>query len=277
MWPSDYRRKVPLSVLAIALLGLSASSANAISFHFSPASIRVEARAGEIVNRTLNLTLANDAIPTHFKARVEDWWRSADNERTFYAAAGTIARSCGPWCSVNPVETAVKPGETMAVKLSIHVPDDVKPGGYWAALTVDEVPDPTQPKPNQVAMIFRASLSVGVYVEVPDVTRAARITGVQVANDKVSVTLVNEGNTPLHVGGTFEFFRPGEETPVATVQIGGEPLLPDPVNTGTFAAPLPDPKTLPSGKYKVRVIMDAGLDHLMGAQKELDITRPPDH
>ncbi len=164
----------------------------------------------------------------------------------------------------------------MAVKLSIHVPDDVKPGGYWAALTVDEVPDPTQPKPTQVSMIFRASLSVGIYVEVPNVTKAASIKAVQVNGTLVSVTMQNEGNTPLHVGGTFEFYKAGEETPAATVQIGGEPLLPDPINTGTFSAPLPDAQKLPSGKYKVRVIMDAGLDHLMGAEKELEVIRSPD-
>lgn len=276
MRPSDRTRAVSLSVLAGLLLGLPAPAANATSFHFSPMNIRVEARAGQIVNRTLNLTLAKDASPTHFKARVEDWWRSPDNERTFYAPPGTIARSCGPWCSVNPVETAVKPGDQMIVKLSIHVPDDVKPGGYWAALTVDEVPDPTQPKPNQVAMIFRASLSVGIFIEIPTATRAARITGVQVNNSRASVTIMNEGNIPLRVTGTFEFYKPGEETPLATAQIGGEPLLPEPVNTSTFSTALPDPLKLPPGRYKVRVIMDAGLDHLMGAEKEMEVLRTDD-
>jgi hypothetical protein len=276
MRPGDCTKSLSVSILAGLLLGLLAPGASAISFHFSPANIRVEAGAGEIVNRTLSLTLAKDASSTHFKARVEDWWRSPDNERTFYAPPGTISRSCAPWCSVNPVETAVKPGDEMTVKLSIHVPDDVKPGGYWAALTIDEVPDPTQPKPAQVAMIFRASLSVGIYVEVPTATRAARITGVQVAKNRASVTIMNEGNTPLRVTGTFEFYKPGEEKPVATAQIGGEPLLPEPVNTSTFSAALPDALKLPPGRYKVRVIMDAGLDHLMGAEKEMDVVRPDD-
>jgi hypothetical protein len=276
MRPGDGRKQVSLSVMAVLVLGLLAPEASAISFHFSPGNISVEARAGEIVNRTLSLTLANDASPTHFKTRVEDWWRSPDNERTFYAKPGTIARSCAPWCAVNPVETAVKPGGQMTVKLSIHVPDDVKPGGYWAALTVDEVPDPTQPKPAQVAMIFRASLSVGIYVEVPTATRAARITGVQVAKNRASVTIMNEGNIPLRVTGTFEFYKPGEEKPVATAQIGGEPLLPEPVNTSTFSTALPDPVKLPPGKYKIRVIMDAGLDHLMGAEKEMEVLRTDD-
>lgn len=276
MWSSDRKYVLSLSMLGWAMLALSCRPAHAISFHFSPANISVEARAGETVNRTLSLTLASDAPTTHFKARVEDWWRSADNERTFYAAPGTIGRSCAPWCSVNPVETAIKPGETLTVKLSLHVPEDIKPGGYWAALTVDEVPDPTQPKSAGVSMIFRASLSIGIYVEIPNATRAARITGVQVANNRVGVTVANEGNIPLRVNGTFEFFKPGEDQPVAKTQIGGDPLLPEPINTCTFTAALPEASKLPTGRYKVRVIVDAGLDHLVGAEKELDILRTDD-
>lgn len=277
MQPSDRKHNLSLSIMAFVLLAGARAPAKAISFHFSPANVSVEARPGEIVNRTLSLTLANDTTPTHFKARVEDWWRSANNERTYYAAPGTISRSCAPWCSVNPVETGIKSGETMEVKISIHVPDDVKPGGYWAALTVDEVPDPTQPKLPGVAMIFRASLSVGVYVEIPTATRSARITGVGVANNRANVTLMNDGNIPLRINGTFEFYKQGQDLPVATAQIGGDPLLPEPINTCTFSTVLPDAAKLPSGKYRVRVIMDAGLDHLMGAEKETDILRTDDH
>jgi hypothetical protein len=270
-------RGLPLIVLACTILASARLPVHAVSFHFSPANITVQARPGEVVNRTLSVTLAPDSPTTHFKTRVEDWWRSEDNERTFYAKAGTIARSCAPWCTVNPVESPVQPGKTLTVKLSIRVPDDVKSGGYWAALTVDEVPDPTRPKPSGVSMVFRASLSVGIYVEIPSATRAARITGVQVKDGRVSVTIVNEGDTPVRVTGTFEFYKPGEHKPVATAQIGGEPLLPEPINKCTFAAALPDASKLPPGRYRVRVVMDAGLDHLMGAEKDMDIPGADQH
>ena len=262
-----------LRLLAFVIIAANAPPAHAISFHFSPASINIEARPGQIINQTLTLTLANDAKPTHFKARVEDWWRSADNLRTFYAAAGTISRSCGRWCSVNPVETAVKPGETLVVKVSLRVPDDAKPGGYWAALTVDEVTDPMLPKPTGVAMIFRASLSVGIYVEIPTATRAAHIVEIRISGQHATVVLSNDGNIPLRVTGTFEFYKVGEEQPVASVTFGGDPVLPEPINTCAFDASLPDAQVLPSGRYKVRAIVDLDLDHLLGAEKELDIVR----
>ena len=272
---SDRYRALFWGIFVAVVPALARAPAYAISFHFSPATISVEAAPGQTVSRTLSLTLAKECAPTHFKARMEDWWRNEGNDRTFYAQAGTIAHSCGKWCSVNPVESAVKPDETMTVKVTVHVPGDAKPGGYWSALTIDEVPDPTEPRPTGVSMIFRASLSVAIYVEIPTATRAARISGVRIADGRASVTLVNEGNIPLRVNGTFEFRKPGEETPVITIPVGGEPILPEPINTCTFSAALPDSAKLPDGRYKVRVIVDAGLDHVLGAERELDILRPP--
>ena len=273
MWRSAPRRQRDVGVLALLMLGAGATQAHAISFHFSPANITVQARPGQVVNRTFTLTLAKDTTSTHFQARVEDWWRSPDGSRTFYAAPGTIRRSCGLWCTINPVEAAVQPGETMTLRLSLRVPDDVQPGGYWAALTVDEVLDPLAPRPSGVAVVFKASVSVGILVEIPPATRSARITGVRVTGDSVAVTMCNEGNIPLRVNGTFEFYAPGQEKPAATVQIGGEPLLPEPLGTCEFSGALPSSNQLPSGHYKVRVIVDVGLDHLLGAEKELEIVR----
>jgi len=273
MWPSGRRHAWVLGTLALVILTADPMPVHAIGFHFSPANISIQGRPGQVVNRTFSLTLAKDSPPTYFHARTEDWWRSADNSQTFYASPGTIRRSCAGWCTLNPVETSVKPSETTTIKITVRVPDDVRPGGYWAALTVDEVPDPLAPKPFGVVMTFKASISVGIFVEIPPVTRAARITSIRITGDHAAVTLRNEGDVPLKVSGTFEFYRPGEQQPAASVQTGTDPLLPEPVNTCEFSTALPDRSTLPSGRYRVRVIVDVGLDYLMGAEKELDIAR----
>ena len=260
----------------IAIMACFVTPAAAISFHFSPANINIQARPGQIVNQTFTLTLAKDSPRSNFKAHIEDWWRSADNKQTFFAAPGTIKKSCGLWCTINPVEAGLNPGETMTVKMSIRAPDDAKPGGYWAALTIDEVLDPLAPKPAGVGMIFRASLSVGIMVEIPETTKSARITAVNILDDRAIVTLCNEGNTPVRVSGTFEFFKPDSDQSVAKIQLSSEPLLPEPINTCEFSTALPNKDILPSGKYKVRVIIDAGLDYMMGVERELQITRPDD-
>lgn len=271
-------RNCLLRVLLLAgVLAAALTQAHAISFRFSPGGFSMEAKPGQLINRVFTLTLAKDAPTTHFQAHVEDWWRSADNRSSYYRPPGTISRSCGLWCSVNPVEQAVKPGETFTTKLSIRIPDDVKPGGYWAALTVDEVPDPLAPKPQGVAMTFRASVSTGIFIEIPPVTRSAKITGVHVTGENAVVTLRNDGNTPLRVNGRFEFYNSTQEEPLATVEFGGEALLPEPINTCECTVPLPDKEKLPSGTYRSRVIVDVGLDYLLGAEKGLNVTRTDSH
>jgi hypothetical protein len=255
------------------LLFASACQAFAIGLRFSPLNFSIQAKPGQVVNKVFTLSLPPNASATQFRAHLEDWWRSEDNRQTFYAVPGTIRRSCASWCTINPVESLVKPGETLTIKLSIKVPDSVEPGGYWCALTVDEVPDPLSPKPEGVAMVFRTSVSVGIFVQIPPCERSAKLVAVRIDGDRVAVKMRNDGNTPLKITGTIEFYKLGEDKPTAVVRMGAEPLLPEPMNTCEFSTPLPSPKELPSGLYKVRVIMDAGLDYLMGAEKELEIAR----
>lgn len=265
---------MPKQVLTICiLLGLLPTCASALNLHFYPMSISAQAKPGQVINRTFSLTVTPDSTAARFKVRVEDWWRSADNSKTFYAPAGTLSRSCGLWCSVNPVESSLEPGKTLTVKVSIRVPHDVQPGGYWAALTVDQVPDPLTSRPEGVGMAFKGSVSVGIFVEVPTITKSAKITGVKVTGDRVKVTLRNDGNTPLKVSPTFEFYSPGQDKAVASVKLGAEALLTDDYSTCEYSAALPTQKDLPRRRYKVRVIVDAGLEYLMGAENELDIIR----
>jgi len=248
-------------------------NAHAIGLHFWPSNISVHAKPGETVTRAFCLKLLPTSIAARFQTRVEDWWRSADNRDTYYAAPGTLKRSCGKWCSLNPVEADVKPGDTMSVKVTVSVPSDAQPGGYWSALTVEQVRDPSAPKPSGAGMMLRSSVSVGIFVEVGAATRSAKLTAVGITGDRASVTMRNEGNIPLRITPTIEFYKPGEEKPVATMKMPAEPLLPEPSDTCQFSAVLPSAKDLPSGKYKVRVIVDAGLDYLMGAEKQIEITR----
>jgi len=96
---------------------------------------------------------------------------------------------------------------------------------------------------------------------------------VRVESNRVLVKMLNDGNIPLRVIGWFEFFPPGSDELKAKVEIGGEVLLPEPINTCEFSSPLPEPDVLPSGKYKVRAIVDVGLDYLLGAEKEIELVR----
>jgi hypothetical protein len=110
---------------------------------------------------------------------------------------------------------------------------------------------------------------------VTPVHRAATITGIEATADDATVKVRNDGDCPLTVRGRFEFVRNGETVVGATTPWRPQTLLPQPVKDGSFVATLPDIKALPPGRYIVRAIVDIGLDHYIGAQKELEIAREP--
>lgn len=259
-------------LLAVAALAFfPASHLGGLEFTSSFENIKMQARPGEIVNREFRLRLTPDQPAVHFRSHVEDWWQDETGSQSFYRPAGTLARSCGPWISLNPVETAVGPGGTLAVRVTVAVPADARPGGYWCVLTVDELPDPLAQRPQGVAINFRSSISVGIFVDLAPVERRIEIASVELSSSRARVLLRNAGQAPTGVDGRMEFLVPGGRTPVATVRLPRVTVLPEPIPTRLMTAALPGPSELPAGRYLVRVILDAGLDHLIGVQKEMEI------
>jgi hypothetical protein len=243
-----------------------------VTFNATLTSIKIVARPGQVFTREFRLALDPDQQKTRFHAHMQDWWRSEDGTESFYKEPGTLARSCGPWVTLNPVETDVLPGATMITRLTVSVSPEAKPGGYWCVLTVDELSDPLA-STDGVGVRFLASVSTGLFVYVGELQRAAEITAVQILNDSAVVTLRNDGNTPLAIEGRFEFVKPGATEPTAVISLARHTLLTEPILTGAFSARLPDPAALPSGRYVVRAIIDYGLDHYIGTQREMDVER----
>jgi hypothetical protein len=61
---------------------------------------------------------------------------------------------------------------------------------------------------------------------------------------------------------------------VAVARLGRGTLLTEPIDTARFAADLPSASELPAGRYTVRAVIDIGLDHYIGVQRQLDVQRP---
>lgn len=268
------RRPSPLHWLPASLVLLLPGVAWGLSFGATFSSISIDGRPGQIVNRTFELHISQEEAPTQFSARVEDWWSSADGSRSYYRPPGTVPRSCGPWVEINPVESRVEPGGTLAVRVTTSIPPEAGPGGYWCVLTVDELPDPLT-APAGVEVRFLASVSVGIFVYLPPVERAARITEVTVEEGRATVALLNQGNAPARVEGQFEFYRPGQSVAVGVVPFARSTLLLDPAPARRITVDLPDSEVLPAGRYLVRAVIDIGLDHYLAAQKEMEVAPRP--
>lgn len=260
--------------LLVAAGAIAPVAAEAVTFNATLSSIRINARPGQVITRSFELTLAKDQHRAVFKARAEDWWRGEDAKQSFYAPAGSLRRSCGTWVSLNPVEDAVEAGGTLKVRVTVSVPAELSPGGYWCALTVDEAPDPLSIGTEETVDVrFLASVSVGIFVFIAPVERAGEIVDLEVSPDEARVTVRNNGNAPIEVEGRIEFLRPDDDKALATVFIPRATVLTEPIITGILAAPLPDPTQLPSGRYLVRAIIDLGLDHYLGVEQEFNLTR----
>jgi hypothetical protein len=99
------------------------------------------------------------------------------------------------------------------------------------------------------------------------------VLALDVVGDRAIARLANTGNTPLTVEGRVEFIPSGASKPTASVDLPRNILLTEPIATGTYAAELPDRAQLPSGRYMVRLVLDIGLDHYIGIQRELELVR----
>jgi hypothetical protein len=164
---------------------------------------------------------------------------------------------------VNPVESAVGAGETMTVRISLAMPRELAPGGYWCALTLDEVPDPLSANAG-VGVRFVASVSTGIFVYVDPVERDATILGIRVESDRAVVRVRNGGNTPLGVEGRVQFFVPGAAEPLAVMNLPRGTLSPNRPWKASSAPPLPARRPavgpLPGARF------DIGAAHGIGGE-----------
>jgi hypothetical protein len=265
--------RVLVCLLLFALpLAQAEQSPRGLSFSATLDSIKVNARPQQVITRQFRLTLDANQPETHFIAHVEDWWRSEDGKQSFYAAPGTLTHSCAKWVTLNPVESAVKPGDTLVVRITATVPVELPGGGYWCALTVDELPNPLVGA-SGVGVRFVASVSTGIFIYVDPVRRSATIQDLQVRAGEALVRVRNDGNSPLGIEGHIEFYAPGATAATATSVLPRSTLLTEPSVEGVVSVMLPPAAVLPSGHYLVRAILDFGADHYIGAEREIDIVR----
>lgn len=260
------------ALMLVMTAGAVSAQGPGLSFQATLDSIKIEAQPQQVFTRQFRLTMDETARETRFRARIEDWWRSEDGSQSFYGEGGSLRHSCARWVTLNPAEATVKPGETLVIRLTISVPVELASAGYWCALTVDEVPDPLAAA-SGVGVQFLASVSTGIFVNVGAVQRVARIVDLNITADTAFLKLQNDGNAPVGIDGRLEFYAPGSDQPAAVVTVPRGTVLTEPSPFGTLKAALPPAAQLPSGRYRVRAILDYGAPHLIGAEREVELHR----
>jgi len=267
----------PFLAVFFFCLALVPARASALKFTSSFVSINVQARPGDVVTRSWQLHLIDDR-GARFHAKVEDWWQSEDGNQSFYGTLGTLRHSCGSWITLSPVETAVAARGTLTVQVTATVPLEAASGGYWCVLTVDQLPDPLAPGKG-IRVNFLSSISTGIFIDINPVVHQVEITGIDISAQQAKVTVRNVGNGPVGLEGRIEVLRnaDADSKPLISAVFPHALVLTEPIATRSLAIALPDLAALPAGHYLMRVVLDLGLDHDFGAQRELvipdDLTR----
>jgi hypothetical protein len=260
-----------LLMIAAAACFAAPSWATAIQFTSTFESIKIQTRPGKTVTRTFQLHLTKGEARARFAGRIEDWWESEDGAKSYYRPVGTLPRSCGSWITIDPVESMVDGGGVLQVRVTANIPALAGPGGYWCVLTLDELPDPLAPDPAGVGMRIDASVSTGIFIYLNPVVRDVRVVAVAVSADEARVTVRNAGNAPVGLEGRFEILRGSGGDVVASVKFARTTVLTEPVARRRLTVRLPGLAALPAGLYVARVVLDVGLDHDIGVEKELRI------
>lgn len=184
------RRKISIllgiAFLFIASIALTIPSAGAqdggSGLQISPTRNEVSANPGE--QKTITLSLKNITSGELSAQVVLNDFESDNatgtpkilvdpNTRTPYSLSSILS---------GLVNVDLKPGETKEVKLTVNVPGNAAPGGYFGAVRYSVVPKSASQSERQIAL--NASIAHLVFVEVPgDVVQQIRVNSLKVQRD----------------------------------------------------------------------------------------------
>lgn len=233
--------------LALACVAVTAHAEFAVAI--SPPRFELEARAGEVVRQTMEITNAG-ARAASFSLKTADWTYEQDGTVNFNEELAP--GSCRPWVAIERRELTVTPGRPYRFRFEIAPPAATAPMECRFAILLEGQEERTDA--NGLAIPFNARLAVIVYVGVGGVQPILSVVGseVQTIDGKPTPVLrirntgqahgrlggflagTDANNTPLDFAARSSPILPGEIRPI--------PLMParqgDPDSTVTLRFPV---------------------------------------
>jgi hypothetical protein len=186
---------------------------------------------GEAIERVVNVE-NHSSEPACFHVYAMDFSVDRDGDFTF-SEPGYESYSCTTWLTIREPDFDLSPDETKTVKVTISVPQEVEPGGHYAAVFVESAPP--QPQPGVSVAIANRIPSL-IYLTIPGTTDADIVTQAEIAAIllpgwvergpvDVGVAVRNTGNVHLPIAAKAHFtdFRGGE---IGELDLGQTIVLP---------------------------------------------------
>lgn len=252
----------PLCLLMLLPGCLAPPEASAeVSLKLWPTRFEVLIKEGETAALVVNVQNGCDE-PVHLRVYAMDFTVGA-NGTYHFSEPGHQTYSCSTWISTDQLDFGLAPRETKAVNTTVHVPEQIEPGGHYAAVFFEQAGDPGQ----GTSVSVGARVACLIYVTVPGVTDADIIAAAEIVQIilpgwiergpvKVGTLVRNSGNVHLTVAarvylGDFRGSHAGEvDLGQVIVLPGGERML-----EGTW-------EDLPLfGKVRAKVVIGYHDDH----------------
>jgi len=231
-------------------------------------------RPGETTGGSL-LVRNNADEPTTVRAYVRDYLFYADGTN-LYGDPGSTPRSNARWLKFSPEQFTIQPGDALAVRYTMDVPDDsTLTGTYWSILLVERVgvalAEPEAGRTPQAGVRVVVRYGIQLVTHIGD-TGARAISFI----DKRVITQDGKRVLRLDIENTGERWV----NPLVWVELFGE----DGLSVGRLQAGRKrmfagcsarfdvDLSELPAGGYSALIVADNGDDHVFGSeQQELDL------
>lgn len=227
-----------------------------------------------VVVKLIYTSVSGKAEPTRVLTYPGDWSLSRDGKMGFYKP-GTIANSACAWLTYSPVEDTIIPGNTHAIRVTISVPADAKPGDHRAVLFVEPRGDNLKLSQSrkQVRMKFR--LASIFYIMVPALTRKPSLENLKAEASEKSVvvtpTFKNEGNSHVRPVCSIKVV---DQAGVVVAEMSNVELLPV-LALSEIDIPVMVDVSLGEGNYQVRCRVDFGYGEVTEGRTDLIVRSKP--
>jgi P pilus assembly chaperone PapD len=167
MLRSSAKALAVLLCLLLSLHILSLPSSAGVTMMVSPTMIDLTLNTGDTSTQEISIRNTGDE-PTRVRVYAMDFSIDRENNYTF-SDPGHESYSCASWLGIEESDFDLGPAETKHVEVTISVPQEVEPGGHYAALFFETIPTETQPG---VSVAIAGRIPSLFYLTIPGVTDA---------------------------------------------------------------------------------------------------------
>jgi P pilus assembly chaperone PapD len=228
-----YLAKPAATVLAVlfVLRIVSAPASAAVGIVVSPVKMDVVLDTGETSIREIRIHNSGNES-TIVRVYAMDFSIDRENNYTF-SEPGHESYSCTSWLSIEQSEFLLPAGETRQVAVTISVPQQVEPGGHYAALFFETVPPDTEPG---VSVAVAGRIPSLFYLTIPGVTDADIVANAEISSlmlpgwvdggpVDIGAVVRNTGNVHLTIA-TKAYFTDFRGRPAGEIDLGQTTVLP---------------------------------------------------